>query len=120
MIEEEEEEEERKKLQGKNIMAPLLHRAAITNYHNFGGTATPLVLSSACRRNMGPAYSGSSDKWAGTVHTEQPTELPTIHTYRNKETTTQHLLRWPTVAWRQLKIKSNTVHPFRGRIRAPV
>jgi len=25
------EEEERKKLQGKNIMAPLLHRAAITN-----------------------------------------------------------------------------------------
>jgi len=28
--EEEEEEEEGKKLQGKNIMAPLLHRAAIT------------------------------------------------------------------------------------------
>jgi len=34
--EEEEEEEEdrrrRKKLEGKNIMAPLLHRAAIINY----------------------------------------------------------------------------------------
>jgi len=28
--EEEEEEEDRKKLQGKNIMVPLLHRAAIT------------------------------------------------------------------------------------------
>jgi len=26
-----EEEEDRKKLQGKNIMAPLLHRAAIIN-----------------------------------------------------------------------------------------
>jgi len=30
--EEEEEENKRKKLQGKNIMAPLLHRAAIRNH----------------------------------------------------------------------------------------
>jgi len=30
--EEKKEEEDRKKLQGKNIMAPLLHRAAITNH----------------------------------------------------------------------------------------
>jgi len=28
-----EEEDRRKKLQGKNIMAPLLHRAAIINRH---------------------------------------------------------------------------------------
>jgi len=32
--EEEEEEEDRKKLQGKNIMAPLLHRAAMTSSEN--------------------------------------------------------------------------------------
>ena len=31
--EEEEEEDRRKKLQGKNIMPPLLHRAAIKSLH---------------------------------------------------------------------------------------
>jgi len=30
------EEEDRKKLQGKNIMAPLLHRAAIINCYHVG------------------------------------------------------------------------------------
>jgi len=33
-------EEEGKKLQGKNIMAPLLHRAAITNSYNFKTAST--------------------------------------------------------------------------------